>query len=107
MRAFAYLPPTKCLPPKCFTSGFGAVKLTSTSGLNFDPGPSLGGPDSISQDDGASTEVTGTFVDSRAEMTPGNGSRIEPENEKPRVRRLPFVTATATVMNRTYQRLRQ
>ena len=37
----------------------------------------------MSQDDGASTDVTGTVVDSRAEMTLGNGSRTSPEKLKP------------------------
>jgi len=35
------------------------------------------------QDEGASTDVTGIFVFSRAAMTAGNGSRTSPENEKP------------------------
>ncbi len=35
------------------------------------------------QDDGASTEVTGTFVSSNALMTAGNGSRTSPEKLKP------------------------
>lgn len=37
----------------------------------------------MSQDDGASIDVTGTVVDSRADMTPGKGSRTSPEKLKP------------------------
>ena len=37
----------------------------------------------MSQDDGASTDVTVTAVDSRAEITPGKGSRTSPEKLKP------------------------
>ena len=33
--------------------------------------------------DGASTEVTGTFVDPSADMTAGKGSRTSPEKLKP------------------------
>lgn len=51
--------------------------------MNLAPGPSLGGPFSISQDEGASTAVTGIFVFSRAVITEGNGSRRGPENENP------------------------
>ncbi len=35
------------------------------------------------QDDGASTEVTGMRVSSRARITAGKGSRTSPEKEKP------------------------
>jgi hypothetical protein len=78
-----YLPPTKCLPLNHFTNGFGAVKLTNVLGINFAPGPEDGGPSSIFQDEGASTDVTGSLVSSRALMTAGKGSRTSPENEKP------------------------
>lgn len=37
----------------------------------------------MSHDDGASTDVTGTFVSSRARITAGNGSRTSPEKLKP------------------------
>jgi len=36
------------------------------------------------QDEGASTEVTGSGVSCKALMTAGNGSRISPEKENPR-----------------------
>jgi hypothetical protein len=61
----------------------GAVKLTSAAGLKSLPGPSFGGPDSIFHEDGASTEVTGTDVFSKASMTGENGSRTSPEKLKP------------------------
>ena len=35
------------------------------------------------QDDGASTDVTGMDVSSRARMTAGKGSRTSPEKENP------------------------
>ena len=35
------------------------------------------------QDEGASTDVTGTEVSSRAEMMEGKGSRTSPEKENP------------------------
>lgn len=76
-------PPTKCRPSKCLTSGFGAVRLISTAGMNLLPGPDSGGPDSIFQEDGASTEVTGRLVSSNARITAGNGSRMSPEKLKP------------------------
>jgi hypothetical protein len=79
----ADLPPIKCLPLKYLTNGFGAVKLTSTSGMKFAPTPVEGGPDSMFQDEGASTDVTGNFVSSRALITAGKGSRTSPENENP------------------------
>jgi hypothetical protein len=82
-RYFAHLPPIKCLPLKYFTNGFGAVKLTNTSGLNLAPGPSFGGPSSIFQDEGASTDVTGIRDSSNARMTAGKGSRTSPEKENP------------------------
>jgi hypothetical protein len=47
------------------------------------PTPDLGGPFSMSQDDGASTAVTGTLVSDMALMTAGNGSRTSPEKLKP------------------------
>jgi hypothetical protein len=68
---------------KCFTSGFGAVRLIRTAGLNLLPTPEAGGPSSILQEDGASTEVTGSFVSSRAWMTAENGSLTSPEKLKP------------------------
>jgi len=52
----------KCLPLKYFTNGFGAVKLTNTAGIKPDPGPDDGGPSSMFQDEGASTDVTGMEV---------------------------------------------
>ena len=75
----------KCLPLKYFTNGFGAVRLTRVAGWKELPMPSLGGPVSISHDDGASIEVTGTEVVSRAQMTAGNGSRTSPEKLKPKL----------------------
>jgi hypothetical protein len=51
--------------------------------MNFAPGPDDGGPSSMFHDEGASTDVTGSLVSSRALMTAGNGSRTSPENEKP------------------------
>ena len=83
--AKTHLPPTKCLPLKNLTRGFGAVKLTSTEGLKLDPGPSLGGPLSISHDEGASTDVTGIEVSCNALITAGKGSRISPEKENPEI----------------------
>lgn len=51
--------------------------------MNFDPGPSLGGPPEISQELGASTLRTGTDADSICEIMEGNGSRRGPPKEKP------------------------
>lgn len=79
----AYRPPIKCLPLKNLTSGFGAVRLTRTSGLKALPTPDFGGPSSIFHDEGASTEVTGTVVSDMAWITAGNGSRTSPEKLKP------------------------
>lgn len=78
-----YRPPMKWRPLKNFTKGFGAVKLTRTAGLNVLPRPDFGGPSSMFQDDGASTDVTGSLVSSRARITAGNGSRTSPEKLKP------------------------
>lgn len=47
------------------------------------PKPVFGGPFSISQDDGASTDVTGTLVLWSAWMTAGKGSLTSPEKLKP------------------------
>jgi hypothetical protein len=66
------------------TQGFGAVKLMSTFGMKLCPGPCVGGPVSISQLDGASTDRTGTEVDERRVMTDGKGSRRGPLKEKPK-----------------------
>jgi hypothetical protein len=52
----------KWRPLKYLIRGFGAVKLTSASGLKELPTPELGGPSSMFHDEGASTEVTGTLV---------------------------------------------
>lgn len=79
------LPPTKCLPEKNFTHGLGAVKLISVAGMNFAPGPSLGGPLSMSHELGASTLNTGTEEVSSCEIMDGNGSRRGPPNEKPKM----------------------
>lgn len=84
-RGAAYRPPKKCLPLKCFTSGFGAVKLMSAPGIKPFPGPSLGGPLSMSQLEGASTARMGTLVSRRASMTLGKGSRTSPEKLKPKM----------------------
>lgn len=73
----------KCLPLKCSTNGFGAVKLIRFAGWNFAPGPLLGGPSSILQEEGASTDVTGTVVCSRADIIAENGGRTSPEKLKP------------------------
>lgn len=70
---------------KNFTNGFGAVRLTSVPGIKVAPGPEGGGPSSIFQDEGASTDVTGRWVSWSAVMMAGKGSRIEPEKEKPGV----------------------
>lgn len=51
--------------------------------MKEEPRPDLGGPSSMFHEDGASTEVTGIFVSSRALMTAGNGSRTSPEKLKP------------------------
>ena len=75
--------PTKCLPEKCATNGFGAVRLIRLAGWNFAPGPLSGGPSSMLQEEGASTEVMGMEVSSRAEITVVKGGRGSPENEKP------------------------
>lgn len=80
-----YRPPMKCRPLKCLTSGLGAVRLTRTSGKKLLPTPDFGGPSAISHEDGASTEVTGTFDLARASITAGNGSRTSPEKLKPTV----------------------
>lgn len=82
-----HLPPRKCLPLKNLTNGFGAVRLTNTAGLKLEPGPEEGGPSSMFQEEGASTDVTGTEVVERASMTEGKGSRTSPENEKPKTDR--------------------
>lgn len=47
------------------------------------PKPDSGGPVSIFQEDGASTEVTGSLVSSIARITAGKGSRTSPEKLKP------------------------
>lgn len=52
-------------------------------GINFAPGPEGGGPSSMFHDEGASTEVTGSFVSSRALITAGKGSRTSPVKENP------------------------
>lgn len=78
-----YRPPTKCLPVKCFTNGFGAVRLIKAVGMKELPTPDCGGPFSMSHDDGASTDVTGILVSWRAWITAGNGSRTSPEKLKP------------------------
>lgn len=80
---FSDLPPMKCRPLKYLTKGFGAVRLTKTVGLKVLPKPDFGGPSSIFQDDGASTDVTGSLVSSRAWITAGNGSRTSPEKLNP------------------------
>lgn len=51
--------------------------------MNFAPGPSLGGPLSISHELGASTLSTGTGLVSTCETMDGKGSRRGPPNEKP------------------------
>lgn len=56
-------------------------------GLNLLPTPDLGGPSSMFHDEGASTDVTGSFVCSNARMTAGNGSRTSPVKLNP-VRRV-------------------
>lgn len=73
----------KCVPVKCFTSGFGAVRLIRVAGWNLAPGPDAGGPSSILHDDGASTESTGTLVVSMAMIGSLKGSRTSPEKLKP------------------------
>ena len=78
-----YRPPTKCRPVKNFTKGLGAVRLIKVVGMNRLPSPDERGPSSIFQDDGASTEVTGIVVSSRAWITAGKGSLTSPEKLKP------------------------
>jgi hypothetical protein len=51
--------------------------------MNFEPVPSLGGPLSISQDEGASTEMIGIWVSSSAWITVKKGSLTGPSNENP------------------------
>ena len=83
MGSIPYLPPTKWVPVKCFTSGFGAVRLIKVAGINLAPGPVSGGPSSILHEEGASTERTGTLVFSMAAITSLKGSRTSPEKLKP------------------------
>ena len=71
------------MPVKCLTKGFGAVRLIKVAGINLAPGPVSGGPSSILQEEGASTERTGTLVFSMAVMTSLKGSRTSPEKLKP------------------------
>ena len=78
-----YRPPRKCLPLNHLVNGLGAVKLIRASGWKSLPGPDSGGPFSMSQDDGASTEVTGKLVSLNALMTAGNGSLTSPEKLNP------------------------
>lgn len=75
----------KCRPLKYRTRGFGAVRLIRAVGLNLLPSPDLGGPSSIFQDDGASTEVIGSLVSSIVLMTAGKGSRTSPEKLNPTI----------------------
>jgi hypothetical protein len=51
--------------------------------MKLAPGPEDGGPSSMFHDEGASTDVTGSFVSSRALITAGKGSRTSPEKENP------------------------
>lgn len=53
--------------------------------MNFAPGPSLGGPDSISHELGASMLRTGIFVVSSWVIISGKGSRRGPLNENPNI----------------------
>lgn len=92
-----YLPPTKCRPVNHFTKGFGAVKLIKVDGWKPLPGPELGGPFSMFQELGASTEVTGSEVSARAFITAGNGSLTSPEKLKPV--RLPSVAGYLLYMS--------
>lgn len=89
-----YRPPIKCRPLKYLIRGFGAVRLTRAVGMNELPSPDFGGPSSIFHDDGASTEVTGSFVVSRDLITPGNGSLTSPEKLNPINSLASDVTAT-------------
>ena len=73
----------KCVPVKCLTSGFGAVRLIRVAGWNFDPGPDAGGPSSMLHDDGASTDNTGTLLVSIAIIESLKGFRTSPEKLKP------------------------
>jgi hypothetical protein len=68
---------------KNLTRGFAAVRLIRASGWKFLPGPDFGGPESMFQDEGASTARTGILVVSMASITLGKGSRTSPEKEKP------------------------
>lgn len=51
--------------------------------MKFAPGPEDGGPVAMSQDEGASMDVMGREVVSRAWIMEGKGSRMLPEKEKP------------------------
>jgi len=51
--------------------------------MKLAPGPEGGGPSSIFQDEGASTDVTGRWVSCSDVMTAGKGSRTSPEKENP------------------------
>lgn len=78
-----YLPPKKCLPMKYFTRGLGAVRLIRCWGINDEPGPEVGGPLVMSQEEGASMDVMGREDSERAVIIEGKGSRRVPEKEKP------------------------
>ena len=70
--------------------------------MNFAPGPSLGGPHSISHELGASTLSTGTGADSSCEMMEGKGSRRGPPKEKPKMASMmKFVDLRASVKSGT------
>lgn len=87
------LPPQKCLVwPRClpaavknFTHGLGAVKLTKKFGMKPLPTPEAGGPESTSQAEGISTDVTGLSVRESSEMISPKGARTGPEKEKPKI----------------------
>lgn len=53
--------------------------------MNLEPGPDSGGPDSTSQELGASTLRTGIEAVSICEMMVGKGSRRGPPKEKPKM----------------------
>jgi hypothetical protein len=79
------LPPTKCLPLKNFTLGFGAVKLIKYSGMNPCPTcPSSGGPSVTFHELGVSIERTGTLVVSSNAITSLKGSLTGAWKEKPK-----------------------
>lgn len=59
------------------------MRLTSAAGWKSFPGPDRGGPSSIFQDEGASTDVTGTDVVVSVSMVEEKGSLTSPAKLNP------------------------